>query len=176
MLTNEQEERADSAKYQEQEGRQELQIIFSLVPAHPLTVPTWSMDRGSLALFSCMLGLQTPCSQYLQHAVLVIPMQTACRMSPAKSLQVSVLSVLQQHLVKLVLVLGVERKGQSITSHGRPASNLKKATLIILRHQVAQYCAVIDKSIKRSKNQTIVKKIMRDKTNSPFLYSFYSSF
>ena len=25
----------------------------------------WSIERGSLALFSCMFGLQTPCSQYL---------------------------------------------------------------------------------------------------------------
>ena len=106
------------------------------------------MDRGSLALCSCMLGLQIPCSQYLYYSLLVILRHRLCGISPAKSLQVSILSVLQQHLIELVLVLGVKGEGQTIASHGRPASNLQKATLIILRHQVTKYRAIIYKSIK----------------------------
>ena len=133
------------------------------------------MERGSLALFSCMLGLQTPCSQYLQHAALVIPRHAACRILPAKSLQVSILSVLQQHLVKLVLVFWFEWKCQTIPRHGWPTSNLQQATLVILRHQVAQDCAVINKGIKWSGNGKIVI-VMCTNWNLPFFDSFDSSF
>ena len=109
---------------------------------------TWSIDSGSLALFSCMFGLHTPCSQYLHERM--IASLVLSHLSPAQPLQVPILPVLQQLLVELVLVLGVERECEAIPRHCWPASNLQQAALVILRHQVAQHCPVVDESIQWS--------------------------
>ena len=76
---------------------------------------TWSIDSGSLALFSCMFGLHTPCSQYLHERM--IASLVLSHLSPAQPLQVPILPVLQQLLVELVLVLGVERECEAIPRH-----------------------------------------------------------
>ena len=44
---------------------------------------------------------------------------------PAQSLQVAVLSVLQQHLIELALMFGVHWEGETVPRHGRPAAHLE---------------------------------------------------
>ena len=138
----------------------------------------WSMERGSLALFSCMLGLHTPWSQNLAifnhyNFLMLTPW------SPAEPLQVSILLVFQQHVIEPCFVFRVVRKCQTVARHSWPCSDLKtrknveelitwrsldkvlisdleQSALIILGHEIAQHCPVINKGVQLTENENVV--------------------
>lgn len=90
--------------------------------------------------------------------------------SPAEPLQVSIFLVLQQHVIEPCFVFRVVRKCQTVARHSRPSSDLRtrknveelitwrsldkvlisdleQSALIILGHEIAQNCPVINKGV-----------------------------
>ena len=89
------------------------------------------MDNGSLARFSCMLGLHTPCNQYLKIRIFK-KVELYFFILPAESLQVSIDLVVQQLVIEPGGVLGVVGEGEPVASHGGPASNLNILDLLYI--------------------------------------------